>query len=338
MELNHPVKNTELERQLFNIANSEQFNEVALEVFRFQFNHNPVYQQFCQLTQRTPEQVRQREQIPFLPVRFFKTHRVVVDAGTPELVFESSGTTGSVNSQHLVLSADLYRKSLLASFERCFGPPSKWCLLGLLPSYLERPNASLVWMVQALMDASQHPLQGFFLESRGQLLQRIHQLEALHQPTLLFGVTFALLDLAQTVEAPLASVQILETGGMKGRGRELIREELHQKLQAAFGPKPIWSEYGMTEMLSQAYASGSDGFEGPPWMKLLLRESDDPFALVEQTDSAATGAVNVIDLANLYSCSFLATDDIGRLLPNGRMQILGRLDYSDMRGCSLLTA
>ena len=263
---------------------------------------------------------------------------MLVDGVEPEMTFESSGTTGMVNSRHFVADTALYRRSLLACFEQQFGDPRNWCILGLLPSYLERPNASLVWMVQALMDASLHPQQGFYLDHSDQLRETIISLEKAKQPTLLFGVTFALLDWASSFQYPFKHVQILETGGMKGRGRELIREELHSLLQASFGPSPIWSEYGMTELLSQAYAAGDAGFRGPAWMKLLLRESDDPFALIEKTERPISGTVNVIDLANLYSCSFLATDDVGRLLPDGSMHILGRLDYSDMRGCSLLTA
>lgn len=336
--MNPSVKNNALVERVFRVKTEADFNAVAVDVYQFQYAHNPVYRQFCQLIRRTPEQVSRREHIPFLPIRFFKTHRVLVDGVEPEMTFESSGTTGMVNSRHFVADASLYRRSLLACFEQQFGDPRNWCILGLLPSYLERPNASLVWMVQALMDASLHPQQGFYLDHSDQLRETIISLEKAKQPTLLFGVTFALLDWASSFQYPFEHVQILETGGMKGRGRELIREELHSLLQASFGPSPIWSEYGMTELLSQAYAAGDAGFRGPAWMKLLLRESDDPFALIEKTERPISGTVNVIDLANLYSCSFLATDDVGRLLPDGSMHILGRLDYSDMRGCSLLTA
>lgn len=336
--MNPSVKNNPLVERVFQLKQEAEFDALALDVYRFQYAHNPVYQQFCRLIHRNPEQVNHRDQIPFLPIRFFKTHRVLVDGCEPEISFESSGTTGMVNSRHFVADTSIYRRSLLACFEQPFGDPRNWCILGLLPSYLERPNASLVWMVQALMDASQHPKQGFYLDHSDQLRDTILALEASKQPTLLFGVTFALLDWAASFQHPFHYVQILETGGMKGRGRELIREELHAILQASFGALPIWSEYGMTELLSQAYAAGDAGFRGPAWMKLLLRESDDPFALIEKTDRPVSGTVNVIDLANIYSCSFLATDDVGRLLPDGSMQILGRLDYSDMRGCSLLTA
>lgn len=324
--------------RLFQLQTEEEFDELALEVYQFQFTHNPVYQQFCKLIHRTPDQVDRRSRIPFLPIRFFKSHQVIVEGFEPELYFESSGTTGMANSKHLVADARLYRRSLLACFEQQFGSPSDWCIIGLLPSYLERPHASLVWMVQALMDASQHPLQGFYLDHTDALQTKLQALEQAQQPTLLFGVTFALLDWAASFQQHFQFVRILETGGMKGRGRELIREELHATLQASFGPAAIWSEYGMTELLSQAYACGDAGFRGPAWMKLLLRESDDPFTVVEKTDRPISGTVNVIDLANLYSCAFIATDDVGRLLPDGSMQILGRLDYSDMRGCSLLTA
>jgi hypothetical protein len=270
--------------------------------------------------------------IPFLPVSFFKTHEVVTTDFEPEFVFESSGTTQTVSSRHYIKSLDLYEASFLNGFSLRYGNPDEWCILGLLPSYLERGNSSLVYMVKRLMEKSQHPNNAFFLNNWEGLYNTLQLLETNGQQTLLIGVTFALLDFAAQCRLKCYSTTVMETGGMKGRREELTREEVHGLLKKSFGVPAIHSEYGMTELLSQAYSKGDGLFQCPPWMRVLVRDEDDPL----NVRLTGRGAINVIDLANKYSCSFIATDDVGEVYEDGSFKILGRLDNSDLRGCSLL--
>ena len=270
--------------------------------------------------------------IPFMPVSFFKTHQVVSGDFEPAHVFESSGTTGMTNSRHLIKDLSIYTQSFTKGFELFYGNPAEWCIIGLLPSYLERQGSSLVMMVDELVKHSGHKNSGFYLYNFEELATLLQNQEAKKEKTLLIGVTFGLLDFAEQYPMQLHYTTIMETGGMKGRRREMIREEVHDFLQEQFGLDLIHSEYGMTELLSQAYSAGKGIFKPVPWMKILLRDEDDPMLVKE----SGRGLINIIDLANLNSCSFIATDDAGTLQPDGSFEVLGRSDNSDLRGCSLL--
>jgi len=313
-------------------VNSDNFTTLALEVFTFQSKFNPVYKEYLAALQIDPSSVSSIEQIPFLPVSFFKTRAVQTTAFEPAAVFESSGTTGTVNSRHVVKDLLLYEASFTKGFEWFYGPVSNWCIIGLLPSYLERKNSSLVYMVEKLVRKSGHPQSGFYLDEFAQLSGVLAELEKQKQQTLLIGVTFALLDFAEQFPQVLQQTIIMETGGMKGRREEMIRAEVHDRLKTAFQLPAIHSEYGMTELLSQAYSKGEGIFFCPPWMKLLVRDEEDPFVV----NKAGKGTINIIDLANIYSCSFIATDDVGKIYPDGSFEVLGRIDGSDLRGCSLM--
>lgn len=328
-------KTGSLEREVFTIANAQQMQAIALKVYDFQFHNNLLYQKFSLALNRTPENVKTLSGIPFLPISLFKSHRVATTAFEEQLVFRSSGTTLAQPSTHYVWKSGLYIESFLKGFEYAYGSVSDYRILGLLPSYLERSDSSLVYMVSHLIRESRHAESGFYLNNLSSLATTISTLEQEQKKTLLFGVSFALLDFAEAYPQPLISTVIMETGGMKGRRRELTKPELYQELHKAFGDAPIHSEYGMTELLSQAY--GVNGFyQTPPWMKILVREETDPLCVHDVDNKVHTGGVNVIDLANLYSCAFIAVDDRVRLHPNGRFEILGRLDNSDVRGCSQL--
>jgi hypothetical protein len=286
---------------------------------------------------RPPEKVGSPEEIPFLPAGFFREHRVITGKGKPELVFESSGTTSATPARHYVLEAEVYWESYSRGFEFFFGKPSGYCILALLPSYAERKNSSLVYMASGLIGLSGHPSSGFYLHNREELLEKIMELEASGERYLLLGVSFALADLAEYLvrknPLKLKHALILETGGMKGRREEMTREELHEKLKPGFGVSTVGSEYGMTELLSQAWSKGNGLFHCPPWMKIMIRDPYDPLSPQIKESS---GGINIIDLANMRSCSFLATQDIGRLHPDGSFEVLGRFDNSDIRGCNLM--
>lgn len=312
------------------------FSATALEVFRFQYNYNSVYQKFVEALGINVQSIKKPEQIPFLPVRFFKTHEIATTSFMPQTVFESSGTTETINSRHLIKDTGLYEQSFTTTFEEFYGNISEWCIIGLLPSYLERENSSLVYMVNRLVQISEHPLSGFYLNEMDTLSETLQALEQQGQKTLLIGVTFALLDFAQFHPMPLKNVTIMETGGMKGRRKEMIRIEVHDLLQQAFHIDQIHSEYGMTELLSQAYSTGNGLFKTPPYLKILIRDDEDPLTVSSATRNKQRGMVNIIDLANIYSCSFIATDDLGTLYPDESFEIIGRHDHSDLRGCSLL--
>lgn len=286
-----------------------------------------------------PTNVFSIENIPYLPISFFKTHKITTEVFEPGIVFESSGTTGENTSRHFVKELPLYQKSFSKTFSLFYGNPNQWCILGLLPGYLERESSSLIFMVNELIKKSNNPYSGFYLHNHDILYQTLVHNEIIHQPTLLIGVTYALLDFAEKYSMKLQHTIVMETGGMKGKRDEITREEVHQFLKSKLGLKEIHSEYGMTELLSQAYSKGNGIFATPPWMKVLVREYNDPFSVVStpKIDNPVNGLINIIDLANVYSCSFIATDDVGKIYRNNTFEVLGRRDMSDMRGCSLLT-
>jgi phenylacetate-coenzyme A ligase PaaK-like adenylate-forming protein len=323
----------ELLRRIRNV-DASGFSALALEVFRFQALHNPIYKRWIRLLGCRPDEIQHPWQIPFLPIRLFKGHAVQTGNWEPELRFSSSGTTGEQTSWHAVRSANWYRENARRGFQHFFGNPDEYCWLALLPSYLERSGSSLVFMVEDFIEQSRFPQSGFFLYDTDKLLEVLHRNSTQGIPTMLIGVSFALLDLAEQHPLPLPGIELMETGGMKGRRRELTRQELHQTLQSAFELPRICSEYGMTELLSQAYSTGSGHFRPAPTMQAALREINDP--LSPQTGFGKTGVLNIIDLANIDSCAFIATDDLGRLHPDGSFEVLGRLDYSDLRGCNLM--
>ena len=334
-KLNQPVKDTELVQKVF-AANAENFNSIALEIFNFQFHHNRVYNEYCRLLKIVPGDITNIAHIPFLPIHFFKTHSVVSTSFEPAAIFESSGTTQNINSKHRVKDLTLYENSFTRTFDLFYGVPGDWCIIGLLPSYLERQHSSLVVMVDKLVQLSHHPCSGFYLNEFDKLQAVLMEQEKRKQKTLLIGVTFALLDFAELFPMKLGHTIIMETGGMKGRRKEMTRQQVHENLRKAFQQENIHSEYGMTELLSQAYSSGNGIFKTAPWMKVLLREEDDPFAVYDKADKSINGAINIIDLANIYSCSFIATEDAGKLYPDGSFEVMGRLDNTDVRGCSLM--
>ena len=320
-------------QKIFSISNQTEFEARALEVFQFQYHQNPVYYEYCKHLEKSPSNVFSSKEIPFLPITFFKTHTITSSQIKPQIVFESSGTTGSRPSKHYVSDTSIYLESFRKGFTHFYGSVEDFCILALLPSYLEREGSSLVYMISDFVSTSKHPSSGFYLYDLEKLQEKLLQLEKEETKTLLIGVSFALLDLAEQFPTPLKHTIIMETGGMKGKRKEMIREELHQELRKAFQVKHIHSEYGMTELLSQCYSKGNGIFESPPWMKVLIRDPEDPLSL--QTEGKS-GGVNIIDLANLHSCSFIATQDLGKVHADGSFEIIGRFDHSDIRGCNLM--
>jgi hypothetical protein len=311
----------------------ESFADTALQVFDYQYNNNEVYRNFAQLLRRTPKQVSSPEQIPFLPISFFKTHRIQAGAWNPEKIFRSSGTSGMKTSCHFVKDIALYEKSFTEGFRHFYGSPDEYCFLALLPSYLEREDSSLVHMLQKLMEQGRHPDNGFYLDDYQQLNRKLHDLEQAGQKTLLWGVAYALLDFSEQYPLSLQKTTVIETGGMKGKRREMLRSELHEILRQRFDLEHIHSEYGMAELFSQAYSKGDGIFRTPPWMRVMMRQPDDPLTLAQ---TGKRGGINVIDLANIHSCSFIATQDLGTIFPDGTFEISGRFDNSDLRGCNLM--
>lgn len=316
---------------IFSVSPST-FNQQALSVFRLQYAENRIYHQWVNALNTNINEITQLSQIPFLPVSFFKNYHVVTGNFDPEVIFTSSGTTGTVSSKHIVRGLDLYTRSFTEGFKKFYNDPEDWCIIGLLPSYLERKGSSLIMMVEELIKLSGHNKSGFYLNEFEKLADVLKDLEAQKQKTLLIGVTFALLDFAEKFAMPLKNTIIMETGGMKGRRKELIRKEVHSFLQKQLKIPAIHSEYGMTELLSQAYSTGNGLFNTVPWMKVLVRDEDDPLLITEK----GRGLINVIDLANVHSCSFIATDDVGRIFEDGSFEVSGRRDNSDIRGCSLM--
>jgi phenylacetate-coenzyme A ligase PaaK-like adenylate-forming protein len=318
---------------IFSINADNEFNAVSIEIFRFQYENNSLYQSFCNNLKLDPSKVNQIEQIPFLPIEFFKSHEVKTGDFDAQQTFLSSGTTGQIQSKHHLKDVSLYEKSYLESFKKFYGSIEDYCVLALLPSYMEREGSSLIYMVDDLIQKSNHPDSGFFLNNDQELINKLQFLVKNGQKTILFGVSFALLDLAENHHIDLKNVIIMETGGMKGRREELTRTELHDIYTNSFNVKSIHSEYGMTELLSQAYSKGDGIFEAPNWMKILIRDVNDPFNYLSDNK---TGGINVIDLANIHSCSFIATQDLGKINSQNQFEVLGRFDNSDIRGCNLL--
>ncbi|MGE9314728.1 acyl transferase [Niabella sp. CJ426] len=325
---------TNLVNEIF--SSSFDFNKMCLEVFWFQYEYNSIYAKYVDALKIDAATVTEFSKIPFLPIRFFKTHHVTATVFEPEVLFESSGTTETINSRHYVKRKKIYEQSFLAAFEHFYGNPSEWCVLGLLPSYLERQHSSLVYMVEELVQQSGHEKSGFYLYDFEKLYESLQALEQAGQKTLLIGVTFGLLDFVEKYRLPLQHTVVMETGGMKGRRKEMIRQEVHDILKDAFAIQEVHSEYGMTELLSQAYSKGNGLFQTPAWMRVVLRDEEDPLTLKATATGSTRGLINVIDLANIYSCSFIATDDMGVLHDNGQFEVTGRMDHSDLRGCSLL--
>jgi phenylacetate-coenzyme A ligase PaaK-like adenylate-forming protein len=322
----------EIEQKIFSV-DSKSFDALAMEIFHYQSVSNPVYSKYLEILRVNPVDIARVEDIPFLPISLFKTFKVFAGHLLHQAAFSSSGTTGTETSKHYVAKLELYEQSFTKGFSNFYGVPSNYCILALLPSYLEREGSSLIYMVKNLIDNGKHPKSGFYLYNHQNLIDNLIELEKEGQPTILIGVTYALLDLASRYNLRLNNTVIMETGGMKGHGKELIRSEVHRVISGSFGVSSVHSEYGMTELLSQAYSKGDGLFSTPPWMRVLTRDPYDPFCL---TPVKTTGAINIIDLANLYSCSFLQTDDLGVIHPHGQFEILGRMDSAQVRGCNLL--
>lgn len=322
-----------IQERIFSITSEKDFRELTLEIFNLQYVQNPVYRRFCDFLKVDPNQVKELIQIPFIPIEFFKSHKVIPTAVPVQKIFSSSGTTGSSTSKHMVSDLSIYEKSYLKGFDLFYGDIKDYAVLALLPSYLEREGSSLVYMTDDLIKKSENPHSGFYLKNLEDLKNTLIELEEKEQKILLVGVSFALLELAEKYDLSLKNTIVMETGGMKGRRKEMIREELHKILKKRFGVPAIHSEYGMTELLSQAYSKGHGLFSCPPWMKIIIRDPEDA---LEYLPTGKTGGINVIDLANLNSCSFIATQDLGKIHKNHQIEILGRFDNSDIRGCNLM--
>ena len=322
-----------MQNNIFNIQTQEEFKQVALNIFKHQFKNNKVYRSFCDLLYIHPSSVTKVEEIPFLPIQFFKSRKILSSLEEVQETFTSSGTTGSITSKHFVTDINLYKESYLNGFSHFYGNIEDYVVLALLPNYLEREGSSLVFMVDDLIQKSKNSESGFYLNNIEELAKKLTELDKKGQKVLLIGVSFALLDLIETAQFNLKNSIIMETGGMKGRRKELVREELHQILQNGFGVSEIHSEYGMTELLSQGYSDGNGVFDTPPWMKILTRDTEDALTIQQ---IGKTGGINVIDLANYNSCSFIATQDLGKVHKNGTFEVIGRFDNSDIRGWNLM--
>lgn len=318
---------------IFDISGPSDFEKKVLEIFKFQFENNLVYRSFCDLLCKHPSEIKDLKDIPFLPIDFFKSHEIKISSKKTSKIFTSSGTTGSNLSKHYVTDLDLYEKSFMNCFKVFYGDINDYTILGLLPSYLERNNSSLVYMVNKMIEQSKFPESRFYLDEIDELKKTILKLEKEKRKTILIGVSYALLDLIEYHKFNLNHTIIMETGGMKGKRKELIKSELHKLLKNGFGVNNIHSEYGMTEILSQAYSKKNGLFSTPPWMKILIRDTEDPQSILPLTK---TGGINIIDLANINSCPFIATMDLGKLHENGQFEVLGRFDQSDIRGCNLM--
>ena len=321
--------------QIFAINDEESFTKTALQVFQYQAANCGVYKAFIGGLGADPGAIKSLENIPFLPVEFFKAHHIVTSTEPDEVVFTSSGTTGMITSSHHVTDVSWYVESFRRAFSLFYGDIKDYTVLALLPAYLEREGSSLIYMAQDLITQSANSNSGFYLYNHQDLYHKLNQQKAARKPTLLIGVTFSLLDFIDNHQIDFPELIVMETGGMKGRRKEMVREELHAALCAGFGVDAIHSEYGMTELLSQAYSKGVGIFNCPPWMKIITRDTNDPFTLV---DTGKTGGVNIIDLANVNSCSFIATQDLGKVYTDGSFEVMGRFDNSDIRGCNLLIA
>jgi phenylacetate-coenzyme A ligase PaaK-like adenylate-forming protein len=320
-------------QDIFTISSHKQFEKIALKVFRYQYENNKVYHEFCDFLNTDVQKVKSLDKIPFLPIQFFKSHDVVSNNNPIVETFTSSGTTGMITSKHLVTDISLYEQSYRLAFSEFYGNIEDYAVLALLPSYLERNGSSLIYMVKDLIELSNNEHSGFYLHNYDELISKLIELDSAGQNVILFGVTYALLDLIEKQNFQLKNTIIMETGGMKGKRKEIIREELHANLAKGFGVSSIHSEYGMTELLSQAYSLGNGIFECPSWMQILVRDPEDALTYVA---NGKNGGINVIDLANINSCSFIATQDLGKKYDNNSFEILGRFDNSDIRGCNLM--
>ena len=318
---------------IFNIKNQTEFEDLASQVFNFQFKNNKVYRSFCDLLYKHPSDVKTIEDIPFLPIEFFKTHQVLSSNNPIQATFRSSGTTGNSTSKHYVTDLKIYKQSFKKGFKKFYGDIKNYVVLALLPSYLERQGASLIYMVNDMILQSESKMSGFYFNNILELKDTLIDLDSKGKKVLLIGVSFALLNLVETYQFNLKHTIVMETGGMKGRRKELIREELHKQLKDGFGVENIHSEYGMTELLSQGYSNGNGVFNCPNWMRILTRDTADASTILSK---GKAGGINVIDLANINSCSFIATQDLGRVYKNGSFQVIGRFDNSDIRGCNLM--
>ena len=306
---------------------------MALKVFRFQYENNQVYREFCDFLKVEKGNIKSLQQIPFLPIQFFKSHKIVSNSNTIQETFTSSGTTGLISSQHYITDVSLYKESYRNAFSEFYGNIQDYTILALLPSYLERQGSSLIYMVKDLIELSNNPDSGFYLHNYNELIAKLIELDSFGKNVILIGVTYALLDLIEHQNFKLKNTIVMETGGMKGKRKEMIREELHDILCKSFGVYSIHSEYGMTELLSQAYSLGNGIFECPNWMNILIRDTEDALSFVV---TGKTGGINIIDLANINSCSFIATQDLGKKYQNNSFEVLGRFDNSDIRGCNLM--
>jgi len=319
---------------IISIQTKKEFHKIAMKVYRFQYENNAVYREFCTHIRKTPAEVRSLADVPFLPIEFFKSKEILSSTQPIQTTFTSSGTTGMVTSKHHVTDLAYYEESFRKGFSYFYGPIEDYVVLALLPSYLEREGSSLIYMADDFIKQSNHPESGFYLHNYEELISHVVQLDKEGKNVLLLGVTYALLDIIEQHQFELTNTIIMETGGMKGKRKEMIREELHALLCQGFGVQKIHSEYGMTELLSQAYSLGDGLFQCPPWMDIVIRDPEDPFTRFESFGK--TGGVNVIDLANINSCSFIATQDLGKRYEDGNFEILGRFDHSDIRGCNLM--
>ncbi len=327
-------KTNDFINNIFN-SNLKNFDELTLQAFAYQFDNNKLYNQYCKHNKIEDKQsILNITQIPFLPIQFFKSKKIICGTANEEIIFTSSSTSGQGESKHFVTDISIYKKSFFKAFEIFYGPIKDYCFLALLPSYLERNGSSLIMMCDELIKTSKHPLSNFYLHNHADLFEVLKELNNKKHKTILLGATFGLLDFADEFQVNFPELIVIETGGMKGRKKEMIRSEIHEILQNGFGVNKIHSEYGMTELLSQAYSNGDGLFECPPWMKVKISDNTDPFSFVNENKS---GVINIIDLANINSCCFIQTQDIGKLNNKGQFEVLGRLDFSDVRGCSLLT-
>jgi phenylacetate-coenzyme A ligase PaaK-like adenylate-forming protein len=324
----------EFKNGLFEVNSEKAFNDKAIKIFGYQAENNPVYRDYLSFLGKKPESIKDIFDIPFLPIGFFRNHKIVTGEQEPQIIFKSSGTTGMEPGNHYVSDMGLYEQSCLKGFNMFYGYPSDYCILALLPSYLEREGSSLIYMMESLIKKSKYLESGFYLKNFVDLIAMIDRLKEKKRKIFLIGVSFALLDLAEKHSPDFSGIIVMETGGMKGMRKELVREELHDILCRSFNVSVVHSEYGMTELLSQAYSSGNGLFYCPPWMKVILRDPDDP--LTNFTETQSTGGINIIDFANINSCCFIATSDLGRLNRDGSFEVLGRFDNSDIRGCNLL--
>lgn len=319
--------------EIFQLTQEQQFNGLCLKIFHYQYQWNTVYKRFCDLLKIKKEKIIRYNQIPFLPIGFFKNFSVVTGTWEPEMIFGSSGTSGMSISRHYVRDTGIYKQSFILGFNNFYGDPAEYCILALLPSYLERQGSSLIFMVKELMDQSGHPLNGFFMYEHEMLAKKLLKLRDQKQKTILLGVSYALMDFAADYSFSFPELIIIETGGMKGKRKEIVREELHDIIKKSFGVPLVHSEYGMTELLSQAWSNGQGHFKTPPWMKVLIHDTNDPMSFL---DTGKNGGISVIDLANIHSCSFIATSDLGHLYNDGTFGVSGRYDNSDIRGCNLM--